>query len=47
MKSRIKRTSALPATAATPCGFLAGPLHQGAGIRSAVHIYSIKGGVEL
>jgi hypothetical protein len=46
MKIRIKRASALPTTVATPCGFLAGLLHQGAGIRSAVHIYSIKGGVE-
>ena len=43
----IKRAYALPATAATPCGFLAGSLHQGAGFQSAVHTYSIKGGVEL
>ena len=47
MKSRIKHASALPATAATPWSFLAGPLHQGAGFQSAVHTYSIKGGVEL
>ena len=46
MKSRMKRAPALPATAVTPYGFLAGPLHRGAGFRSAVHIYSIKGGVE-